>query len=293
MLKRSEQTPFSSLFSPSTAGQFIVFCIMTLALSRLPEIPTEVIDKKILNVISLVLIILVFVAWRIYEHSRQRKLAALLSFEINKDTKPPNAKGLIVMLSPYDPRLRQDEASYPLDIERVHSSIERVRREDTSKLTQADFDAINIEQSNLRPQIEAVKYHKQTLKDVWMIVSKDSKDTRDIFMKYVQLNYNNSIQLHTHIGKDELCTDSWNYRRIWEFGEKIFRESGYSGYGIIADITGGTKMMSVALAMACIPPGRRMQYIYSGRDEFGNPLARGAIDPVLVDVDPILYAPET
>ncbi|WP_051470164.1 hypothetical protein [Fischerella sp. PCC 9605] len=58
---------------------------------------------------------------------------------------------------------------------------------------------------------------------------------------------------------------------------------------IVADITGGTKMMSVALAMACIPPRRRMQYMDSQRDWQGNPLPTGEMKPVVIDIDPILY----
>ncbi|NJM49236.1 MAG: hypothetical protein HC860_26210 [Alkalinema sp. RU_4_3] len=47
---------------------------------------------------------------------------------------------------------------------------------------------------------------------------------------------------------------------------------------MIADITGGTKMMSVAIAMACVAPKRRMQYV---------DMAGGL--PVVLDVDPIFY----
>lgn len=71
--------------------------------------------------------------------------------------------------------------------------------------------------------------------------------------------------------------------------EKIFRESGYKEEVLLADITGGTKMMSVALALACIPPGRRMQYMDSERDWQGNPVPTGNLAPVLLDADPILY----
>jgi hypothetical protein len=57
---------------------------------------------------------------------------------------------------------------------------------------------------------------------------------------------------------------------------------------MVADVTGGTKMMSVALAMACVPPKRRMQYMDSQRDWQGNPLTAGKIIPVSIDVDPFL-----
>ncbi|NJM69632.1 MAG: hypothetical protein HC862_05050 [Scytonema sp. RU_4_4] len=48
-------------------------------------------------------------------------------------------------------------------------------------------------------------------------------------------------------------------------------------------------MMSVALAMVCILPRRQMQYMDSQRDWQGNPLPKGEMKPVVIDIDPILY----
>lgn len=48
-------------------------------------------------------------------------------------------------------------------------------------------------------------------------------------------------------------------------------------------------MMSVALAMACIPPNRKMQYMDSERDWQGQPLGAAGTRPVVIEVDPILY----
>lgn len=48
-------------------------------------------------------------------------------------------------------------------------------------------------------------------------------------------------------------------------------------------------MMSVALAMACVKPGLKMQYMDSTRDWQGNPLQTGDMKPVGIDVFPIIY----
>ena len=42
-------------------------------------------------------------------------------------------------------------------------------------------------------------------------------------------------------------------------------------------------MMSVALALACIAPGRKMQYMHSDRDWRGHPLPNREPTPVVVD----------
>lgn len=46
--------------------------------------------------------------------------------------------------------------------------------------------------------------------------------------------------------------------------------------------------MSVALATACVPPKRRMQYMDTERDRHGIPLPNGTLAPIAIDVDPIL-----
>jgi hypothetical protein len=70
----------------------------------------------------------------------------------------------------------------------------------------------------------------------------------------------------------------YDYEQVFQTCDQIFRQSNYKEEVMIADITGGTKMMSVAIAMACVAPKRRMQYV---------DMAGGL--PVVLDVDPIFY----
>jgi len=148
--------------------------------------------------------------------------------------------------------------------------------------------------SNLLPQIKAVEYHirQDSLRDVWLISSesydttKGSEITAAILEKYLRFQYGQQrLDIHTK----NLSVKDYDYASLSQLGEKIFREAGYKDEVLVADITGGTKMMSVALAMACIPPGRRMQYMDSQRDWQGNPLAKGQMSPIVIDIDPILY----
>jgi len=69
--------------------------------------------------------------------------------------------------------------------------------------------------------------------------------------------------------------------------DKIFQSADYKDEKIVADITGGTKMMSIALTLACIPPKRLLQYMDSQRDWEGNPLEKGEMKPTLIDIDSI------
>lgn len=222
---------------------------------------------------------------------------------ITYDQPPQPAKGLILLLSPFssrNPLLKSPDKLNPL--------LDKIYQASAEKLTQADFEAIDILNSNLLPQIEAIKYHceKKTLKEVWLITTltyqinnqetgksqtiKGSEETAIILEKYLRLQRGNQLEIHAQNFKDKsLTVKDREYAKLYELIDYIFKKSGYTNEVIIADITGGTKRMSVALAMACIAPKRKMQYMDSERDWEGNPLKKGEIEPVVIDVDPILY----
>jgi hypothetical protein len=108
-----------------------------------------------------------------------------------------------------------------------------------------------------------------------------------IGLAFVPMQYGTErLEIH----RERLSIRDYDYAGLWQLGEDIFRQSGYKSEFLVADITGGTKMMSVALAMTCVPSKRRMQYMDSQRDWQGNPLHQGEMRPVDVDVDPILYS---
>ena len=74
---------------------------------------------------------------------------------------------------------------------------------------------------------------------------------------------------------------------------KFFEQSPYKAENIIADITPGTKLMTLAIGLACLEPKRTMQYIVAGRNPLtGEVLQEGRRVPILVDVDPYLYQQE-
>lgn len=187
--------------------------------------------------------------------------------------------------------LKNEETIAPL--------IEAVINGEIGKLTQADFDRLDLLNSNLFPQIKAVEFHEKQgkLRDIWMLSTesyetkegkvkvKGSEDSALILSQYLRFLYGKTLDINS----EGLSVRDYDYQGLWRLAEQIFRDSGYKDEVIVADITGGTKMMSVALAMACIPPKRRMQYMDSQRDWEGNPVSAGDMQPVVIDVDPILY----
>lgn len=201
---------------------------------------------------------------------------------------PAGARGLILLLSPYSPQrsdLKNPQKLQPL-VDFLLDMPVGAMKEDNFK----DVDLFN---SNLVPQIKAVEYHiyHKQLRNVWLIASQteNSKLAARILKKYLEFLYSSkpNIMLEIHCGQRFEVVEH-DYAGLYWLANHIFQTCGYRDDVIVADVTGGTKMMSVALAMACVPPQRRMQYMDSQRDWQGNPLPKGQISPVGIDVDPIL-----
>ncbi len=270
MLKRPT---LETLFAPKSPFEFIGFALINMLISITSSG----------NLWGALGIAVVFLVWYRLDIWWRQKLSVGI-----KTTKvpPQGARGLILLLSRYFAG-RVDDKEIPKD--KIESGIKNLLGKSIDQLTKADFSAINLQNSNLEPQIKAVDYHLEagTLQEVWFVGSKDSEETARILQKYLQFQYGTRITVH--FDPSEFLADDWDYAKFTQITEDIFQQSDIRDRSILVDVTGGTKMMSVALAMACIPPQRKMQYIDSQRDWQGNPLAKGDKAPVVIDFDPILY----
>jgi CRISPR-associated protein (Cas_Cas02710) len=263
-----------NIFSPRSPLELIGFILVGLIINWLS-------NATLIGFIGSAILFWIF--W-LRGINRETKRLENVSYSVNKKA-PKGARGLILLLSPYSPFSPQlkNEAT-------LKNFADYILDKSNDQLQLVDFENIGLFNSNLLPQIEAIKYHIEQgrLRDIWLITSqtqektKGSELTAQILEKYLNLEYGQRIDIHCQ----GFTANDWDYHKLWQFGERIFRESGYEDGLVVADITGGTKMMSVALAMACIQPKRRMQYMESQRDWQGNP-SGGKLQPVLIDVNPI------
>lgn len=276
-----EIAQFQKLFSPDTPVMYSGFILLTLALAKAVNyIPTSV-DTLLLGFVGAVALVVAFA-----HRNRQRRQLQLLTFTVSRQP-PSGARGLILLVSPFDPRVQALR-----DPEVLQPKIATLLARPAETLSAEDWETVNLMGSNLRPQVEAVRFHMEQgrLHDVWLIHSERDETAQgsgtaaQLLEQYLQRHYS-SIRVH----RDGYGVPAWNYGELWKKAEEIFRTSGLANEAIVADVTGGTKMMSVALATACVAPGRRMQYMDTERDWQGQPLGRGTSVPVMVDVEPLLY----
>lgn len=278
----------TTLIGPRSAWQYVGFIVLSLALGRLsnrfPDWTDYFFAAFVVSIIGLM--------WLI---DRRRKQLTHLKW-VPKKEPPRPAKGLILLVSPFHARHPEVE-----DPETAHVMISSLLERSVDTLTSLDFEAVHLFSSNLQPLVEAIAFHMTSgaLQEVWLITTetefieadgkkrcvRGSDDAGALLERYLRFKYGP----RPLVRRDGFVIKSWDYGSVWKKAEEIFSTSGYKANALLADVTGGTKMMSVALAMACVDPGRRMQYMDSVRDWQGQPIPKGTTTPVVIDIDPILY----
>jgi len=220
---------------------------------------------------------------------------AAAGYRLTLTLRPPRPhRGLILLLGPYRPLA-------PLSQPQVERALALV----TSRLpgqVEAGLEALQLRRSSLWPQLAAIRYHLQggALRDCWLITTPagDAADeflgsaaTVDVVEAFVRrLPGGQHVSLHTGPAYAAAPTA---YDAIYEIVDRIFRKDApYRPSHVIADVTGGTKLMTIGIALACLAPGRKMEYMSGDRDWKGEPVPAGQLTPVLVDVHAVLRATE-
>lgn len=285
MKKRStKKLTIENIFAPKTTQQAILYFAIVAII--FPLIYQGNLLAAI-GIIFLIVLFLIFLMLERYEEAKTQK-ESVLKLENLKVTyekiSPQPSPGLILSISPYSPRKSE------LKDKKIIDPLFKIILE-SDKPNQSDFDKIDIYNSNLKPPLEAINYHRQNnkLRELWLISTKvddigqGSETTARILEKYLKFKYGDLLTIHQHPVLEN------NYYEIYQTVDNIFQSAGYKNESIVADITGGNKMMSIALTLACIPSKRFLQYMDSPRDLQGQPLEKGEMKPILIDIDPIIY----
>jgi len=178
----------------------------------------------------------------------------------------------------------------------VQAAANWILRADPDKLSSADF--VPLLNTNLEPGLRALEWHltKGRLEHCWTIGSPDEPASDDhpgvvgsawlgesLKRWYECLHPNTGVTFH-----DTLEVPARNYGQLWATVDRVFHEASLKPEHVICDITGGLKLMSIGAALACLEEGRTMQYMDSTRDWKGDPVPKGQIEPVLIDITPYL-----
>jgi hypothetical protein len=178
-------------------------------------------------------------------HLRPRPSRPILAFET-----PPPHRGLIFMLSPYNPKPRGAQES-------IFGAYDRIALEDQNARTQ-------LLRSNWGPLIVAVQHHYQdrTLKHCWLICTKGERGSARQFDKAQEVieHFADKRAKCHKIEIENLNDISEVASVVRKIYEKAPLETGLKPEEIIADFTGGTAAMSGGLVVAALLENHKVEY---------------------------------
>lgn len=128
---------------------------------------------------------------------------------------------------------------------------------------EADESSRKLRATRIGPILKAFEHHRKDLKHCWLIASHDSHPYEAPLLRACEKYFPNVvIQPIAKVNDVYAKIDE-----VYNATHGIFNQCEKQTDGavtprtLIADLTGGTKIMSVAVAMACLDVDRKMQYI--------------------------------
>ena len=150
-----------------------------------------------------------------------------------------------------------------------HKGDPEVEAEQIAKLVEdleffeADELSQKLRATRIGPILKAFERHRKDLKHCWLIASHDSDPYEAPLMRACEKYFPNVvIQPIIKVNDVYAKIDEVYYATHGIFNQCEKQTDGaVTPRTLIADLTGGTKIMSAAVAMACLDVDRKMQYI--------------------------------
>ena len=111
--------------------------------------------------------------------------------------------------------------------------------------------------------LKAMEHHKQHLRHCWLVASDDSKPYLTALKEAARKYFPDVTLYPPAIVPDVYCRVDDVYEAVHMIFNTCEKDTGgkVSPKNIITDVTAGTKIMSIAVAMACLDAERNIQYI--------------------------------
>jgi hypothetical protein len=159
-------------------------------------------------------------------------------------------------------------------------------------IDQSDFDALDVENSNLMPTVQAIASHKVRLKHCWLIATVGDKGEGSNAYTQLLVNY---LKVKHGIGCEFYSGDSYTVnlesdaelpRRIYDQVLKVFGEAeskGLSAQDLVVDVTTGIRSMALGATLACLDAEHAIEFVGTGYDANGNPV--GPLYPIIFNFE--------
>lgn len=155
-----------------------------------------------------------------------------------------------------------------------------------------DFAALDIENSNLAPTVQAILSHKERLKYCWLIATAGQDGEGSGAFTSLLINY---LKIKHSLGCEFFYGDAYTVnlesdaelpRRIYDRVLAIFGEAerkGLSPQDLVVDVTTGIRSMALGATLACLDAEHTIEFVGTAYDDRGNPA--GPLYPIIFNFE--------
>ncbi len=213
--------------------------------------------SKILTLVVSTIIFVISLLW-LYSYRK-----SFLGIRTLQEVKMRPMEGLIILLS--TPTPEPETYSFPMTIKRSNGNEVTLKGE----YLEEDIEALNTIKWNWQQILRAIKPHKDKLKYLYLIGSKDSENIKGSFSDLDKAEFfiKRYFPYITIIKSDNPV----EFENLEELLKVIYRairhlkNQGLEEDEIIVDITGGQKITSIAGAVVTMNSRVRFQYVQTNR----------------------------
>jgi hypothetical protein len=130
-------------------------------------------------------------------------------------------------------------------------------------ITENDHPTEDLWKTPIGSVLKAMEHHCKDLMYCWLIASEDSRPYLVALLEAARKFFPSVTVLEPVIVNDVYCKIDDVYEAVHKIFDTCKEETSAKVHpkDIITDVTGGTKIMSIAMAMACLDADRNIQYI--------------------------------
>lgn len=155
-----------------------------------------------------------------------------------------------------------------------------------------EFDRLDLERSNFWPTVLAIKSHASHLERCWLLTTsgENAEDTQT-YARLLAEFLKQRMNLRCDFVYDErycipLDDDALVLKKTYDQVRRVFAEAEAAGIGsseMLADITTGTRSMSLGIVLACLDGNHDIQFVGTRYDASGRPA--GTPFPIIYSVE--------
>jgi len=198
----------------------------------------------LIAILSIVLFILVIFSIMFFIFWHKVKVRRRLEAEPKTEPLRERYKGLIASISLITETKNQ-----------IISKIDSIKDNEDAKGLDELYQVRGVGQT-----FRAIKYHLGRLEVCWLLCTGDVAEGKELVEYFIKKIGEKTVEIETVPLESPNKIESV-YKAIKDIYVKDIKRYNFEEKEVIADVTGGTSIMSSAMTLACISPDRDMEYV--------------------------------